>query len=1063
MPFHRFLAPEYSDGIENVRLSVTGGLLQSARFISLVVHGDRSEDSQVTMMLPTWGQFIDHDLTSTAQPKAIDGKVPSCCKPDELHPACMPIVVPDDDPWLSPLGVKCLEFLRSAPASRRDCTLSWREQTNQASSYLDASMIYNSNPRLSENSRLFRDGLLIFGKSSAADACKAGGVHSGCVKAGDTRSGEQPGLLAMHTVFVSEHNRIAISLSALNPHWSDEKIYQESRRIIGAMIQHITYREFLPLVLGREVTQLFDLELLPTGYYSGYDPKTNPTIANSFSAAAFRFGHSMVQKTLMRADKNHNFIRNNVSLHDEHDLGDMGGPGSLHRLLRGLANQRADKRDEFMSAELTNHLFQSSPFPFGLDLAAINIQRSRDHGIAPYVLWRQPCGLSLVKNWTDMIPIVGPESTRRLKRAYNSVDDIDLFVAGLAERPVSGGLVGPTFACIIAQQFSNLRRGDRFWYENYGFESSFTPAQLESIRRTSLAQILCRTLETGTLQPHVFLPSTFLLNERKPCGFGELGPVDLEPWTEQDPFHKTNEHLTDVKVKPMTDKPLLESPFSNSDNEVSNKLDLDAVDKFKIGQSQKQKSTMKPTILRPVKVKKTKPTVNTKLDFKSTKQGNRRRRTKRRNSTTRTTTRPTTTTTTAGWFLADEFAWVQLGDRDEPGSKDMTEGRDQRDETQDQTGQHETNTQDKDQNYPTKRQKQDKKDKRDGRDRPVAFQNNRPVFDKSDEDTRRPTQQDPNIQYWMKFISTIRPPTSISYDIEVPLVSTSTKRIRPTDQLYKKTTNKPTETISTDRFYSQTSDPMTFFMTSTYRPENALPQPDMAVQHTFHSSVGQVNTWPDSFSLISVSSPSTFPSTVKIQSRRNKTTPRTTKPTTKPTTTTTTMTPEIDPDDIYYFNDRDWERIDSDQPPSDHVKYFYIDNVLHKVEPHGVYRKRPTKRYIDAVPFIKNIVGYLDSQEQDKIGPMTDVITHDDDKIHWIRRLDDDVERRDFDMPLTSRKIDKRPIPVAFVPLTVLTNVERKDNWLHVEAKSMTSLPRVPELKVDGDVSKEIPRPIQVF
>lgn len=40
------------------------------------------------------------------------------------------------------------------------------------------------------------------------------------------------------------------------------------------------------------------------------------------------------------------------------------------------------------------------------------------------------------------------------------VDDVDLFTGGLAEKPVIYGLVGPTFACILGQQFLNLRRGE---------------------------------------------------------------------------------------------------------------------------------------------------------------------------------------------------------------------------------------------------------------------------------------------------------------------------------------------------------------------------------------------------------------------------------------------------------------------------------------------------------------------------------------------------------------------------------------------------------------------------
>ncbi|CAG9808741.1 unnamed protein product [Chironomus riparius] len=552
MPFHRFLHPEYSDGLEAIRNSVDGGALPSARFVSLVVHGYREDESQVTMMLLQWGQLIDHDLTATLQPRSINGSIPRCCESVTVHPLCLPMKVPRDDPFLAHLGVKCLEFLRSAPAQRRDCFLSWREQTNQVTSFIDASPVYSSSPRTADNARILRNGLLLFGRGPPSeDICLHGGFGHQCIRAGDSRAGEQPGLLALHTVFVAEHNRIALELSDMNNHWSDEKIYQETRRIIAAIFQHITYREFLPLVLGREVCRLFELDLKTSGFYDDYDPKINPTIANAFSAAAFRFGHSMVQGTILRSDSNYRFINNNVSLHEENSHGDIGETGSLHRIIRGMTTQRTLKRDEFMTPELTNHLFQSGIFPFGMDLAAINIQRGRDHGLPSYVDWREPCGLSSIRNWDDLEVVAGPNSANRMRRAYSNIEDIDLFVGGLSERPVRGGLVGPTFACIIAQQFSNLRKGDRFWYENSGFESSFTLAQLNSIRQVTLSQILCRSLGSiNLLQPHSFLPNEFPGNERIRCGSGILAPMNLQPWIERDPFNKEGDFDTDNLIEP---------------------------------------------------------------------------------------------------------------------------------------------------------------------------------------------------------------------------------------------------------------------------------------------------------------------------------------------------------------------------------------------------------------------------------------------------------------------------------------------------------------------------------
>lgn len=244
---------------------------------------------------------------------------------------------------------------------------------------------------------------------------------------------------------------------------------------------------------------------------------------------------------------------------------------------------------------MTTELF--SAFPFGLDLAAINIQRGRDHGLPSYTQWREPCGLSPIRDWNDLEKTVGPRSTRRIQQGYKDVQDIDLFVAGLAERPVIGGLVGPTFSCIIAQQFSNLRKGDRFWYENDGFESSFTPAQLQSIRQVSLAQIVCRTLGSGTLQPHIFLPEDVISNERRSCGFGILAPIDLRPWIETEPFVKkvpvqqqapntkirnhdddivdkvdfTPNGMTGVQHKPTTE---MLSQLKANDSLVNNKLDF---------------------------------------------------------------------------------------------------------------------------------------------------------------------------------------------------------------------------------------------------------------------------------------------------------------------------------------------------------------------------------------------------------------------------------------------------------------------------------------------------------
>lgn len=93
-----------------------------------------------------------------------------------------------------------------------------------------------------------------------------------------------------------EHNRLAAQLSQLNPDWSDIHLYHEARRILIAQMQHITYNEWLPVVIGRAKMQ--ELALFPLdgdNFSTDYDPNLNPTIMNEFATAAFRFGHTLLQ------------------------------------------------------------------------------------------------------------------------------------------------------------------------------------------------------------------------------------------------------------------------------------------------------------------------------------------------------------------------------------------------------------------------------------------------------------------------------------------------------------------------------------------------------------------------------------------------------------------------------------------------------------------------------------------------------------------------------------------------------------------------------------------------
>ena len=211
--------------------------------------------------------------------------------------------------------------------------------------------------------------------------------------------------------------------------WSDEKLYQEARRIVGAIQSHINYNEFVPRVLGWNAVNLYELNLQPEGYYHGYDESCNPTILNEFATAAFRFGHSLLKPNFKRMGDD--FAENGQDL----KLSDMFfnpdklyEPGMLDDLIRGVSTTSMETLDQFITHEVTNHLFEEKHTPYsGLDLAALNIQRGRDHGLPGYNHYRAICNLTRAGGFDGLSREVAPPVIERLRRTYAHVDDIDLF------------------------------------------------------------------------------------------------------------------------------------------------------------------------------------------------------------------------------------------------------------------------------------------------------------------------------------------------------------------------------------------------------------------------------------------------------------------------------------------------------------------------------------------------------------------------------------------------------------------------------------------------------------
>jgi len=459
----------YADGVSEP----SGANRPSARAVSNAVAaqtGSRPNSAGASDFVWQWGQFVDHDLDET---------------PTVSPAEAFDIAVPAGDPFFDPSssGTAIIGLNRSDYASVDGV----RQQINEITAYIDASNVYGSDEERAFVLRL-RDGsgrlatseggLLPFNSTGLANAPSS--LDPSFFLAGDVRANEQAGLTALHTVFVREHNHWATTMRDANQRMSGEEIYQAARAMVAAELQAITYREFLPVLLGEGS--------IPP--YSGYNDQIDAGISNVFAAAAYRLGHSMLSDELLCLDSNMQTIDSgNLALQDsffDPTLMTSIGPDPI---LRGLCVQRCQELDNEIVDGVRNFLF-GAPGSGGFDLASLNIQRGRDHGLPSYNAVREAYGLRPVRGFSE----INPDATvvSRLSSVYIAPDDVDPWVGMLAERHVEGAMVGETHRAVLADQFRRLRDGDRFWYQNY-----LKPELVTVVEAQTLARIIRRNTDIG--------------------------------------------------------------------------------------------------------------------------------------------------------------------------------------------------------------------------------------------------------------------------------------------------------------------------------------------------------------------------------------------------------------------------------------------------------------------------------------------------------------------------------------------------------------------------------------
>ncbi|CAD0195037.1 unnamed protein product [Chrysodeixis includens] len=362
--------------------------------------------------------------------------VSDCClgnTPNRVNPICIPIPVPAEDPYLLPTGIRCLNLTKVITYQELGCLPNSlpAERYSIVTPLLDLGLVYGNTELRSRSVRANQGGLLAFRMEGDREV----------------PNGNSPQCLGRGV--------------------NEPICYNFGRK--NALEKGIIYET--------------------DGYVNDFDPHQEPGVIREYIVGT-RWFHTYQPGQLDMYSKRQYQSSISAPLLTLRS-GYLANNDSEAQLTEGCYIQPADKFDDYVLApdlvEQVSRRFSAR----ASDLTAIDFMRGRDAGFPPYNHYREFCGLKPAKTWEDLHDTIDPDKVEILSRIYDEVEDVELMVAIYVERFIPGAFLGPTLYCIMVHNLLLWRQSDKFFFEHGGFPAALTIPQLNQIRQTSIARVLC--------------------------------------------------------------------------------------------------------------------------------------------------------------------------------------------------------------------------------------------------------------------------------------------------------------------------------------------------------------------------------------------------------------------------------------------------------------------------------------------------------------------------------------------------------------------------------------------